>query len=273
MRLRIEHETTYRYATPASRVIQNLRLTPRSHDGQFVANWRIDIDRDCLLDAANDPFGNTLHSFAVEGPLDHLTIVAGGEVETHDFEGVLHGQVEPLPTGVFLRDTRLTLADSAIREFSATRAAAAGHDQIRFLHSLMLAIGERLRFDPGATNTGASAAEALARGNGTCQDFAHVFCAAARYADVPTRYVTGYLFRADRPEQDTAHAWAEAFVRDLGWIGFDPVNGICPTDKHVRLAVGLDHLGAAPVRGARYGGSDESMSVRVRVSQVGRVGG
>src|SRR5579862_7800649 len=125
MRLRIEHETTYRYATPASRVVQNLRLTPRSHDGQFVASWRIDIDRDCLLDATTDPFGNTLHSFAVEGPLDSLTITASGEVETQDLEGVLHGQVEPLPAAVFLRDTGLTLADPGIRDLAATTAAAA----------------------------------------------------------------------------------------------------------------------------------------------------
>jgi transglutaminase-like putative cysteine protease len=271
MRLRIEHETTYRYATPASRVVQNLRLTPRGHDGQFVASWRIDVDRDCLLDATTDPFGNTLHSFAVEGPLDSLTITAGGEVETQDLEGVLHGQVEPLPTGVFLRDTSLTAADQAIRELAATAAAAAEQDQIRFLHGLMLAIRQQLRFDLDATYGGTTAAEALGRGHGVCQDFAHLFCAAARHVDIPTRYVTGYLYRPVQPEQESAHAWAEAFVRDLGWIGFDPVNGICPTDAHVRLAVGLDHLGAGPVRGARYGGSEETLSVRVRVSSVGRV--
>jgi len=270
MRLRIEHETTYRYATPAGRVVQNLRLTPRSHDGQFVANWRIDIDRDCLLDATTDPFGNELHSFAVEGPLDSLTITAGGEVETQDLEGVLHGQVEPLPTGVFLRDTGLTAPDAAIREFVATTAAEGGRDQIHFLHGLMLAIRERLRFDREASYTGAGVGDVFSRGHGTCQDLTHLFCAAARHLDIPTRYVTGYLYRPDQPEAETSHAWAESFVRDLGWIGFDPVNGICPTDTHVRLAVGLDHLGAAPLRGARYGGSEESMSVRVRVRPVGR---
>ena len=270
MRLRIEHVSTYRYATPASRVVQNLRLTPRGHDGQFVANWRIDVDRDCLLDATTDPFGNTLHSFAVEGPLDSLTITAIGDVETQDLEGVLHGQVEPLPTGVFLRDTSLTAADPAIRELATTNVAAAEHDQIRFLHALMLAIRERLRFDVDAPYSGIGAGEALAHGHGTCQDFAHVFCAAARHIDIPARYVTGYLYRPDHPEVELGHAWAEAFVRDLGWIGFDPANGICPTDTHVRLAVGLDHLGAAPVRGARYGGSDETLSVRVRVGQVAR---
>ncbi len=272
MRLRIFHETAYRYAAPASRVVQNLRLTPRAHDGQFVANWRIDVDRDCRIDVTTDPFGNTLHSFAVEGPLDALTITAGGEVETQDLGGVLHGQFEPLAPAVFLRETSLTAAGPAIREFAETTAAAAGQDQIRFLHDLMLGVRQRLHFDVDATDTRTSAVEAFAHGHGVCQDFAHVFCAAARHVDIPARYVTGYLYRAEHTEQAAGHAWAEAFVRDLGWIGFDPANDVCPTDTHVRLAVGLDYLGAAPARGARYGGSDETLAVRVHVTQGGRGG-
>ena len=99
MRLRIRHETAYVYATPASRAIQTLRLTPRGHDGQFVVDWRIEVDRDCRLDTTVDPFGNTVHSFTVEGPLDGLAIAAEGEVETQDTGGVVTGQVERLPAG------------------------------------------------------------------------------------------------------------------------------------------------------------------------------
>ena len=180
--------------------------------------------------------------------------------------------MEPLPTGVFLRDTSLTEADTAIRSFAEATAAATDRDHIRLLHALMLGIHERMRFDVDATDTGTSAAEAFALGHGVCQDFAHIFCAAARHLDVPARYVSGYLYRPEHPERESGHAWAEAFVRDLGWIGFDPANDICPTDTHVRLAVGLDYLGAAPVRGARYGGFEESLEVRVRVAKAGRGG-
>ena len=83
-----------------------------------------------------------------------------------------------------------------------------------------------------------------------CQDFTHIFIAAARSLGIPARYVGGYFHRDDGViEQDAGHAWAEAFVPELGWVGFDPANGICATDAHVRVAVGLDYLGAAPVRG------------------------
>ena len=81
MRLTIRHETIYAYEKAARRAIEVLRLTPRGHNGQFVVNWRIDVDKDCRLQRSVDPFGNTLNSFTVEGPISGLSIVAAGSVE------------------------------------------------------------------------------------------------------------------------------------------------------------------------------------------------
>ncbi|WP_421723064.1 transglutaminase family protein [Bauldia sp.] len=274
MRLRVHHETVYRYATPATRAIQVLRLTPRGHDGQFVIRWRIDVDQDCRLEATLDPFGDTLHTFTVDGPLDGLSIVATGEVETRDTDGVVRGHVERLPAQVYLRDTALTKPNARIRDLAETVAAYAGPNQIDILHAIMAAIRERLRFEVDLTDTGTSAIEAFDLGHGVCQDFTHIFLAAARHLGIPARYVSGYLYHHDeRDDQNAGHAWGEALVDDLGWVAFDPANGICATDAYVRVAVGLDYLGAAPVRGARYGGSDESLSVTVRVAESARMAG
>jgi transglutaminase-like putative cysteine protease len=271
MRLRILHESAYRYATPANRAIQTLKLTPRGHDGQFVVNWRIDVDRDCRLDAATDPFGNATHSFTVEGPLDGLTITAEGEIETQDTQGIVRGQIERFPPSVFLRDTILTTSDAAIRAFADAIAAHGAADRLALLHALMAGIRERMRFDVNATDTGTSAIDAFALGHGVCQDFAHVFIASARHLGIPSRYVSGYLFRADKVDgQEAGHAWAEALVEDFGWIGFDPTNNICPTEAYVRLAIGLDYLGAAPVRGTRYGGAGETLAVHLLVREAAR---
>jgi transglutaminase-like putative cysteine protease len=271
MRLRVVHQTAYTYETSATRAIQTLRLTPRGHNGQFIVGWRLDIDRDCRLDAATDPFGNTVHSFTVEGPLEQLTITAEGEIETTDTHGVISGQVERFPPVVFLRDTALTASDVAIRAMAKEAAAAADRSsRLALLHALMEAIRGRMRFDAGRTDSGTSAIEAFALGHGVCQDFAHVFIAAARHLGIPARYVGGYMFRAEAKEQDAGHAWAEALIDDLGWVGFDPANGISPTDAHVRVAVGLDYLGAAPVRGTRYGGSGEHLAVKVSLNPIGR---
>ena len=271
MRLRILHETTYRYARPATRAIQGLKLTPRGHDGQFVVNWRIDVDHDCRLEAATDPFGNTAHAFTVEGPLGGLVITAEGEVETQDTQGIMHGQVERFPPVIYLRDTNLTISDAAIRDFADTIVTEAGPDRLAILHGLMAAIRARLVFNVDATDTGTSAVEAFALGHGVCQDFAHIFIAAARYLGIPARYVSGYLFRADKTHgQEAGHAWVEALVEEVGWIAFDPTNDICATEAYVRLAIGLDYLGAAPIRGTRYGGSGETLAVRILIGEAAR---
>lgn len=271
MRLRVQHDTVYTYDSPATRAIEILRLTPRGHDGQFVVNWRIDIDRDCRLEATNDPFGNKIHSFTVEGPLDSLTITASGEVETFDTNGVVSGQMERFPPVLFLRDTPLTAADAAIRALAKSAAGEAGDDRLTVLHTLMQKIGDGMRFDSGGTDPHTSARDALALGHGVCQDFAHIFIAAARYLEIPARYVGGYLYRVDEAnDQAAGHAWAEALVEDLGWVGFDPANGISPTDKHIRVATGLDYLGASPVRGTRYGGVGEKMTVKVVIGLAGK---
>jgi transglutaminase-like putative cysteine protease len=271
MRLHILHETTYTYETPATRAIQVLRKTPRGHDGQFVVNWRIDVDHDCRLEADTDPFGNRVHAFTVEGPLDSLTITVEGEVETFDTNGVVSGQIERFPPVVFLRDTPLTTSDAAIRALGDEAAAKAGSDKLALLHELMDAIRKNMRFDTDGTDPRTSAPDAFALGHGVCQDFAHIFIAAARHLEIPARYVGGYMYRIDeKNEQEAGHAWAEALIDGLGWVGFDPANGISPTDAHVRVAVGLDYLGAAPVRGTRYGGTNEELDVKVQIRPSGK---
>ncbi len=272
MRLGIRHETAYAYDTPATRAVQTVRLTPRGHDGQFVIDWRIDVDHDCRLDHTTDAFGNQVHSFTLDGPLDGFTIVAHGEVETVDTHGVLNGQVERFPPVVFLRDTALTASDATLRSFADEIAARAGDNRIDLMHAVMDGIRERMRFEVDATDTGTSAIEAFTHRHGVCQDFAHVFIAAVRHLGIPARYTSGYMLRVDElnKEQPAGHAWAETLIEDLGWVGFDPTNGISPTDAYVRVAVGLDYLDAAPVRGARYGGDGETLAVKVSISHGGR---
>jgi transglutaminase-like putative cysteine protease len=137
----------------------------------------------------------------------------------------------------------------------------------------MVQINEHMTFDEDPTNSGTSAAEAFALKRGVCQDYAHIFIACARTGGVPARFVSGHFLRSDGSiHQQAGHAWTEAFVPDLGWVGFDAANGICTTDAHARVAIGLDYLGAAPVRGTRYGGGTETLTVAVKVEQAARPG-
>ena len=269
MRIRISHESIYRYDAPIAGVIQTLRLTPRNHDGQYVVFWRIDISEDCRLDHHEDAFGNITHTFTAEGSFTEFRVTVDGEVETQDTHGIVRGAIERFPPSLFLRETALTRPDTAILAFAREARAAKGDDTLALLHHLTERLHREIVFDPDPTHTATTAAEAFAMRRGVCQDLSHVFISAARSLDIPARYVGGYFHRADGVvQQEAGHAWAEAFLPDIGWVGFDPANGISPTDQHVRVAVGLDFLGASPVRGARRGGGSEALSVTIHVAQA-----
>lgn len=260
MRILVDHRTSYSYDMPATGVVQLLRLTPGDHEGQHVRHWRVDVDVDGGLRDGVDAFGNVTTVFYADAPVSSLTLTVTGEVDVEDTAGVIRAP-ESLPAMVYRRSTNLTAADQPIRDLAAR---ASQSSPLASLHQLMGLIHGELRFDVAATDARTSASEALVAGHGVCQDFTHIFCSAARLLGAPARYVSGHLAREGHAPQDASHAWAEALVPDLGWIGFDPANGICTTDAYLRVAIGLDYLDAAPVRGARRGGGTESMHVQVQ---------
>lgn len=271
MRIRISHATTYHYDKPPTGVTQLLRLTPRNHDGQYVVDWRIDLSEDCQLHHHEDAFGNITHAFTADGPFEQLSVTVDGEVETLDTHGVVAGAIERFPPSLYLRETDLTAADTAIADFAQTTRAEAGKDvdTLALMHELMKALNREITFDTSPTQTATTAAEAFKLRRGVCQDLTHIFIASARRLNIPARYIGGHFYRADGVTlQEAGHAWAEAYVDDLGWVGFDPTNGISTTDAHVRVAASLDYLGSSPVRGTRYGGRGETLKVAVLVEQA-----
>jgi transglutaminase-like putative cysteine protease len=270
MRLRIAHSTTYRYEPPASGVIQIIRMTPRNHDGQYVADWQIFVSTDSRMQVHQDAYGNVTHVLT-HGAIADLTVSVQGLVETQDTHGILRGTDERFPPSLFLRPTPLTTADAGMRSVASELRSQSGDDVIAFMHALMVQITDHMTFDTDSTHTATTATDAFALKRGVCQDYAQIFIACARSGGVPARFVSGHFMRGDGvTQQEAGHAWAEAFVPRLGWVGFDPANGISTTDSHVRVAIGLDYLGAAPVRGTRYGGGTETLSVAVKVDQAGR---
>lgn len=268
MRLTVTHRTVYRYTEPVRYTIQTLRLEPRPYEGLTVLNWRVEGESVRGLPRFIDGLGNVVHCQTIDRLHRQATITASGEVETRRGDGVVLGTVEPLPPLFFLRSTPLTQSDAAIEALAHDQNESG--DRIERLYRLMYRVREQLDYRPGATDSTTTAAAALAQGHGVCQDHAHLFCAAARLLGIPARYVSGYLWtgKDDQP-YDASHAWAEAFVPNLGWVGYDAANRVCPTENYIRVAVGLDYSAAAPVRGLRRGPAEESLSVEVQVRRQG----
>lgn len=246
MRLRIRHKISTRFDGPARNVTRILRLTPRSHEGQHVIGWRLDVDTDCVLKQGEDGFGNLTHTFTAKGPCEEMTISVAGEIDNFDAAGVVRGSAERLPIELYHRETSLTLADTALRHFARDSTADATGELSR-LHALMGAVHGEIVFD-GALPDAGSCASAFASKKGNGRDIAHIYTACARAIGFPARVTSGY-YLCETTQRGLSHAWSEVLVPGLGWTGFDAAHDICPQESHVRLATGLDALAAAPVRG------------------------
>jgi transglutaminase-like putative cysteine protease len=262
----VHHITRYAYAEPVSYAIQSLRLTPASFKGHCVIAWQVRAEGAGAPLQFKDGHGNLVHLMTISARHQSLTIEAAGTVETSDSNGVVDGLANTSPPRIYLRETPQTRAEPAVRELAQSVANA---DTLGRLHALSATIGNSVTYVPGTTDVHTSAAEAIAAGKGVCQDHAHIFIAAARSLGIPARYVTGYVL-LDSPVAAAHHAWAEAWVEGLGWVGFDVANRICPTERYVRLAAGLDANGAAPITGSRRGGDAERLDVCVLVQQQQR---
>lgn len=265
MRFVIEHETIYHYTAPVHYSIQQLRLTPRLDPNQRVLSWQVDTPG--RLQRCVDAFGNVTHTLVLSAPHDEVCIAAHGAVEIDaPHEGRLltapdtpGAELSPL---VFTVATPLTEADVAIRSF-AQRHLAGARRAGDFL-DLAGAICEAVKYESGSTEVTSTAAQALGLGRGVCQDHAHLFLSCCRSVGVPARYVSGYLYPGDTPHA-ASHAWADVWVEGEGWVSIDVTHRQYTNEHHCRLAIGRDYLAAAPVRGVRIGGGEESLDVNVMV--------
>lgn len=264
MRLGITHTTRYRFDQPAQYGLQQLRKTPKSTPYQNVLDWVTRIEGGKRELSYEDHHKNLVELISFDRDATELVITSEGLVLLQETNGVVGPHRGPTPLWLYARPTPRTRAGAACRKLLRT---VEGDGPIPQLHALMAAVGDAITYEVGRTDSAYTAEDALEAGHGVCQDHAHAFIACAREMGFPARYVSGYLLLHDRTEQDAMHAWAEAHVDALGWVGFDPANVQSPDHRYVRVATGLDYAEAAPVTGMRMGGGGESMHVAIAVQQ------
>ncbi|MDK9558643.1 transglutaminase family protein [Marinobacter sp. M216] len=257
MRLTIQHETRYTYETTVQNSIQYIRLIPRNTPQQRVHDWHLHTPGE--TSQMMDGFGNPVTIMTLHDAVPEIVLRAEGVV---DLTGKpLTRDDSPFPPQVFLRHTTLTETDEALKDFASQYSA-----NKRSLVRLMKHLREHITFMPGATTVTHSASEAFNLGAGVCQDHTHIFLACCRHIGVPARYVSGYIHSANDDHVAT-HAWAEAWIGS-NWHTFDVVNTLNVAESHIKLAVGLDYLDAAPVRGVRSGGGTEHMQTTAWVTKA-----
>lgn len=257
MRLTISHETTYRFEDEVRSSIQYLRLTPHDTERQQVLSWQLDLPR--AVRPQLDPFGNVLHVLSLEDPHGEIVIRARGQVEINETLEAEHERPSPLP---YLRTTSLTEADLGLREFA--HATCGNRRDRNALIELMHGLGAHMAAAAGNEAHPLTATQAFTQRSSGCHDKAHAFLAGARTLGIAARYVSGYLYTPGSHEL-ADHAWAEAWL-DGAWYSFDVAEGLARPERHLKLAVGLDHLDACPVRAMRRAGGIKASSGHVEVT-------
>ncbi|MCC1492881.1 transglutaminase family protein [Cognatishimia sp. F0-27] len=265
MKLTISHVTRYRFEAPVPYGLQQLRKTPKATRHQTIEEWKTVVEGGRIDLEYDDHHNNHVHLVRFEKGTQELLIRCEGLVSMVEGHGVVGPHRGPAPLWLYSHETERTKPGPGVRALLKDLEPA--ENDLARLHGLMAAIHAAVAYEVGASESDWTAEDALSAGRGVCQDHTHVFLAAARRLGYPARYVSGYLMLDDRVEQDAMHAWAEAHVDGLGWVGFDVSNGMSPDQRYVRVATGLDYRDAAPVTGAVFGGAAEALDVQIAVAQ------
>lgn len=270
MILSISHKTSYSYASPLGYGLQQLRIKPSAGKGQKILNWNIELVGASKQAEFLDQHNNCVWLTKFDLGAEEVSFTCTGQIETEDCNGIIGPNDGLAPLWLFKHQTALTKPGTNLLKF-IKKFATITDNPLQELHTLSAAIVDYVPYQTGTTSTGTTAEEAIKLQSGVCQDHTHIMLGIARHLGYPARYVSGYLMMDDRIDQDAGHAWAEIYLDNLGWVGFDVSNGISPDARYVRIATGLDYLEAAPVTGVNYrlhGASDQNnMVVNIQVQQ------
>lgn len=268
MRLSVSHTTSYVFDAPMRFVTQSLRLRPANSASQQVIDWDISAEGAAFGASFIDGAGDSVTTMTVQGPVERIEVRVKGVVDTTDTTGILRNHREIISPRVYLQSTQATKPTGALLELVTKTLESNGvSGELAHAHKYCDAVAEAIAYIPGTTHSETTAAEAVEQGSGVCQDHTHALIALAQAAGLPARYVSGYLLAgSDGTSEDASHAWAEIFLDQLGWVGFDAANACCPDDRYIRLGSGRDAREAAPIRGISRGGGTEAMDVSVVVA-------
>jgi transglutaminase-like putative cysteine protease len=265
MRLTIYHKTIYRFGEGVIYGLQQLRKTPKSSRQQNVIAWQTQVTGGHKEVRFEDHHNNIVELVGFDRDVREVVVSSEGTVDMDDTHGIVGRHFGPAPLWLYRKQTPRTQARAGAR--ALIRKLGTRDRGLDTMHALSALIREDIAYRVGSSEPEWSAEDAIAAGEGVCQDHTHVFLACARAMGVEARYVSGYLMLDDRTVQDAMHAWAEAHIEGLGWVGFDISNGISPDMRYVRVATGLDYGEASPVSGTRVGGTETDLEVKIDVAQ------
>jgi len=277
----IRHVTRFLYSMPIRESMFTVYMQPRSDGPQHCLSFELVIEPRARPTSIRDYYGNISHHFGILPPHTQLTISSAAVVSTEaappaatlgpeawaELDHVVDqgDEVEMLIPSQYARPTPL------LRELARELEVQRRDDPLSLLRELNSRLHRALVYTPRSTRVDSPIDEALQQRRGVCQDYAHIMIALVRELGIPCRYVSGYLHvtaeDTSAPEDAATHAWVEALLPGLGWVGFDPTNDTLPGDRHIRVAIGRDYADVPPTRGTFKGEAQTELGVKVRIAQ------
>jgi transglutaminase-like putative cysteine protease len=276
----IRHLTRFRYSQPISESIMETRMHPRSDSHQHCLTFSLSVSPRCRVFTYRDHQGNNVQHFDIPGEHNQLVIVAESVVEQQalpdvpyflspDAWGALDDLVGSGDYWEMLLPSQFAVETAALTLLAEQMGVTRRDDPLMLVHELNQRLFDYFVYVPRSTRVDSPIDEAIVSGQGVCQDFAHTMIALLRHVRIPARYISGYLYRGredhDRSTPDATHAWVEALMPHLGWVGFDPTNNLVARHRHIRTAVGRDYADVPPTHGIYRGRADSELYVAVQV--------
>ncbi|MGJ7919492.1 transglutaminase family protein [Neobacillus sp. LXY-4] len=287
MKLEIFHQTIYTYKESVEDSVNEIRLTPRTDSRQSCVKHLLTIAPDTELFSYQDYFGNVAHAFTVNKPHRELVIKSHSLVVTHETDQNVYNLLplkkekeiiksEPFQNtfAEYLNGTSYTFITEEIKKYAATLPDVESSGSVyQLLRDISETIYSSFIYDPNATHVHTTVEETVKLRRGVCQDFAHLMSAVCRIKGIPSRYISGYHFIGDlqgghADYNQASHAWVEAYVPGIGWVGFDPTNNGLIDWRYVKVGHGRDYRDIVPVKGIYKGTAKQTLSVEVDVKVV-----
>ena len=266
MKLSIKHISKYKFSKNLSYGVQRLRLKPQNNKIQNINRWNINIQGGVEQFEYLDHHQNLCTFLTLNNDLKEIIISVDGQINTIESNGILGNDKPKTKPWMYKMYTPITKPGNHIKSF-CKKWLDLSYSELDICHFVAYDIRKFVKFRKGSTSAYTSAEDSFKKKRGVCQDFTHIFISCLRFLGFSVRYVSGYLKIEGVNEQDATHAWADVFIKDLGWVGFDVANGISPDERYVVLANGFDFFDASPIHGLHLDSQNTSLDVSVCVEQ------
>lgn len=285
MRLDIRYRCSFEYAELVHESQNELRACPASDDRQTLLGYRVHTTPASRIFSFEDFWGTRVDTFGVREPHIFLEVIADATVETRatplvtTSPGMSALREDPfLETHwEYLERTPHATWDERIASDARAQLELTSPDVVSAVLGIHRRVGSLLEYRPGTTYVGVPVTDVLERGEGVCQDYAHLAVSMCRSVGIPARYISGYLFTDDDAGgQDTdedevmvqTHAWFEAAVPGYGWLALDPTNRQSVGLRHVKIGHGRDYGDVSPLRGTYSGRPQATLEVSVEMRRL-----